>query len=73
MCLNILNEASIRYMGHPNVKVARAAHSVFAAFVSSGKDSFEDQRASLKEQLVFYYMQRSLEVSSEIFIFFIKI
>lgn len=49
------------YMGHPNVKVAQAAHSLFAAFVSSGKDSFEDQRASLKEQLVFYYMQRSLE------------
>ncbi|KAF8027425.1 hypothetical protein BT93_E0355 [Corymbia citriodora subsp. variegata] len=49
------------YMGHPNVKVARAAHSLFAAFVSSGQDSFEDQRASLKEQLVFYYMQRSLE------------
>ncbi|XP_048131670.1 uncharacterized protein LOC115746436 isoform X2 [Rhodamnia argentea] len=50
------------YMGHPNVKVALAAHALFAAFVSSGKDSFEDQRASLKEQLVFYYMQRSLEL-----------
>ncbi|KAI6707275.1 hypothetical protein NL676_010237 [Syzygium grande] len=53
--------AMFLYMGHPNVKVARAAHSLFAAFVSSGIDSFEDQRASLKEQLVFYYMQRSLE------------
>ncbi|XVF40978.1 hypothetical protein PTKIN_Ptkin01aG0244200 [Pterospermum kingtungense] len=48
------------YMGHPNGKVARASHSMFAAFISSGKDS-EDDRVLLKEQLVFYYMQRSLE------------
>lgn len=51
----------IRYMGHPNGKVARASHSMFVAFMSSGKDS-EDERVLLKEQLVFYYMQRSLEV-----------
>lgn len=51
-----------RYMRHPNEKVARASHSVFVAFVSSGKDSEEDDRMALKEQLVFYYIQRSLEV-----------
>lgn len=48
------------YMGHPNGKVARASHSMFAAFISSGKDPDQDERVSLKEQLVFYYMQRSL-------------
>ncbi|KAE8055194.1 hypothetical protein FH972_012052 [Carpinus fangiana] len=48
------------YMGHPNGKVARSSHSMFAAFMSSGKDSDQDERVSLKEQLVFYYMQRSL-------------
>ncbi|XP_059650860.1 uncharacterized protein LOC132296892 isoform X2 [Cornus florida] len=49
------------YMGHPNGKVARASHSMFVAFVSSGNDSDEDERVVLKEQLVFYYMKRSLE------------
>ncbi|KAH7863080.1 hypothetical protein Vadar_013097 [Vaccinium darrowii] len=49
------------YMGHPNGKVARASHSMFVAFISSGKDSDEDERVLLKEQLVFYYIQRSLE------------
>lgn len=49
------------YMRHPNQKVARASHSVFVAFVSSGKDSEQDDRMALKEQLVFYYIQRSLE------------
>jgi hypothetical protein len=53
---------AIRYMGHPNGKVARTSHSMFAAFMSSGKDSDLDERVSLKEQLVFYYMQRSLSV-----------
>ncbi|XP_061990224.1 uncharacterized protein LOC133708733 [Rosa rugosa] len=48
------------YMGHPNGKVARASHSIFSAFISSAKDSDEDERVSLKEQLVFYYIQRSL-------------
>ncbi|KAI3453620.1 hypothetical protein Pfo_010283 [Paulownia fortunei] len=49
------------YMGHPNGKVARYTHSVFVAFVSSGKDPSQDERVLLKEQLVFYYLQRSLE------------
>ncbi|KAK6947673.1 hypothetical protein RJ641_001146, partial [Dillenia turbinata] len=49
------------YIGHPNAKVARASHSVFAAFISSGKDSDQDEKVLLKEQLVFYYVQRSLE------------
>ncbi|GMH29815.1 hypothetical protein Nepgr_031658 [Nepenthes gracilis] len=49
------------YMGHPNVKVARASHSLFASFLSSGKNYDQDERASLKEQLVYYYMMRSLE------------
>lgn len=53
-------------MGHPNGKVARASHSMFAAFISSGKDSDLGERVSLKEQLVFYYMQRSLSVSNPI-------
>ncbi|XP_023737509.1 uncharacterized protein LOC111885484 [Lactuca sativa] len=48
------------YMGHPNGKVTRASHSTFVAFISSGKD-YDDERVSLKEQLVYYYMQRSLE------------
>ena len=49
-------------MGHPNKKVARASHSMFVGFISSGKDSDQDERVSLKEQLVFYYMERSLAV-----------
>ncbi|EEF47960.1 uncharacterized protein LOC8275519 [Ricinus communis] len=49
------------YMGHPNGKVARASHSMFVAFISLGKGSDENERALLKEQLAFYYMQRSLE------------
>lgn len=49
------------YMGHPNRKVARASHSLFVAFVSSEKISDGNERRLLKEQLVFYYMQRSLE------------
>ncbi|KAK6130118.1 hypothetical protein DH2020_036134 [Rehmannia glutinosa] len=49
------------YMGHPNGKVARYTHSVFVAFISSGKDPTDDERVLLKEQLVFYYLQRSLE------------
>ncbi|KAG7028353.1 hypothetical protein SDJN02_09534, partial [Cucurbita argyrosperma subsp. argyrosperma] len=47
-------------MGHPNAKVARASHSVFIAFIS-GKDDDEDgNRVMLKEELVFYYIERSL-------------
>ncbi|KAG8382331.1 hypothetical protein BUALT_Bualt05G0066300 [Buddleja alternifolia] len=49
------------YIGHPNGKVTRYSHSVFVAFISSGKDPNQDERDLLKEQLVFYYVQRSLE------------
>lgn len=49
------------YLQHPNEKVARASHSVFVAFMSSGKDFDKDERLDLKEKLVFYYTQRSLE------------
>ncbi|KAL5727904.1 hypothetical protein ACHQM5_001046 [Ranunculus cassubicifolius] len=49
------------YMGHPNGKLARASHSVFVAFMGSGKDANVEDRALLKEQLVFYYIQRALE------------
>ncbi|KAL6513352.1 hypothetical protein OROGR_020838 [Orobanche gracilis] len=49
------------YMGHPNGKVARYTHSVFVAFISSGKDPTQDERVLLKEQLVYYYLHRSLE------------
>ncbi|KAK4802996.1 hypothetical protein SAY86_001199 [Trapa natans] len=54
------------YMGHPNTKVAQASHSLFAAFLSSGNDSFENEQASLKEQFTYYYMLRSLEVYPDI-------
>ncbi|KAK9103515.1 hypothetical protein Sjap_020769 [Stephania japonica] len=49
------------YMGHPNSKVARAAHSLFVAFISSGEDSNQEDREILKEQLIFYYMKQGLE------------
>lgn len=55
-----------RYIGHPNRKVAQASHTLLAAFLSSAKESEEDERTQFKEQLVFYYMQRSLEVYPEI-------
>lgn len=51
-------------MQHPNEKVTRASHSIFVSFVSSGKDSDQDDRVVLKEQLVFYYMQRALQVGT---------
>lgn len=47
-------------MCHPSAKVARASHSVFVAFISSAKDNLDD-RTLLKEQMVFYYMERALE------------
>lgn len=56
----VLAPTMFLYMGHPNKKVARASHSMFVGFISSGKDSDQDERVSLKEQLVFYYMERSL-------------
>jgi hypothetical protein len=51
-----------RYMEHPNGKVARASHSVFTAFISMGKESEKIDRVSLKEKLVFHYIQVSLSV-----------
>lgn len=60
--MSFLITYKIRFMGHPNVKVAGASHSMFVAYISSGKDSYKDDRVSAKEQLVFYYIQRSLEV-----------
>ncbi|XP_039053899.1 uncharacterized protein LOC120196086 isoform X2 [Hibiscus syriacus] len=54
-----MNGPRMRYMEHPNEKVARASHLMFVAFMASGKEP-DDQLVSLKEQLVFYYMQRSL-------------
>ncbi|CAH8258102.1 unnamed protein product [Arabidopsis lyrata] len=54
------------YIGHPNRKVARASHTLLVAFLSSAKDLEEGERNQLKEHLVFYYMQRSLEVYPEI-------
>uniref|UniRef100_A0A1J3JRS1 Obscurin-like protein 1 n=1 Tax=Noccaea caerulescens TaxID=107243 RepID=A0A1J3JRS1_NOCCA len=54
------------YIGHPNRKVARASHTLLVAFLSSAKESEDDERNQLKEQLVFYYMQRSLELYPEI-------
>ncbi|KAL1216816.1 hypothetical protein V5N11_025307 [Cardamine amara subsp. amara] len=54
------------YIGHPNKKVARASHTLLVAFLSSTKESEEDERNELKEHLVYYYMQRSLEVYPEI-------
>lgn len=60
-------------MGHPTRKVARASHSVFVAFISSGKDPNHDERVTLKEQLVFYYMRRSLEVFKQLMLLLIII
>ncbi|KAK7334448.1 hypothetical protein VNO80_26205 [Phaseolus coccineus] len=57
---NIVAPITFLYMEHPNDKVARASHSVFMTFMTMGKDSEENDKASLKEQLVFHYMQRSL-------------
>ncbi|KAJ0255752.1 Obscurin-like protein [Hirschfeldia incana] len=54
------------YIGHPNRKVSRASHTLFVAFLSSAKEPEEDERNQLKEDLVFYYMERSLEVYPEI-------
>ncbi|KAK9217456.1 hypothetical protein WN943_006083 [Citrus x changshan-huyou] len=56
----VLAPTMFLYIGHPNKKVARASHSMFVGFISSGKDSNQDERVSLKEQLVFYCMERSL-------------
>ncbi|KHN20557.1 hypothetical protein glysoja_033245 [Glycine soja] len=57
---NMVAPTMFLYMEHPNGKVARASHSVFMAFMTMGKDSEKNDEVSLKEQLVFHYMQRSL-------------
>ncbi|XP_009586882.1 uncharacterized protein [Nicotiana tomentosiformis] len=57
----VLAPTMFLYMGHPTGKVSKASHSVFVAFMSSGKDGDLDDRVTLKEQLVFYYAKRSLE------------
>jgi hypothetical protein len=49
-------------MEHPNGKVARASHSVFTSFMSTGKEPEKVDRVSLKEKLVFHYIQVSLSV-----------
>ncbi|KAI4317341.1 hypothetical protein L6164_025215 [Bauhinia variegata] len=57
---NLVASTMFLYMEHPNGKVVRASHSLFVAFISFGKESDKNDRVSLKEQLVFYYIQRSL-------------
>jgi hypothetical protein len=54
--------AQTRYLQHPNEKVTSASHSVMVSFLSSGNDTDQDDRTALKEQLIFYYIKRSLEV-----------
>ena len=52
-------------MHHDLEKVARSAHSVFSSFITSGMDhdGGDDDEMGLKEKLVFYYIERSLEVN----------
>ncbi|XP_054792367.1 uncharacterized protein LOC129298014 isoform X1 [Prosopis cineraria] len=57
---NMVVPTMFLYMEHPNGKVARASHSLFMAFISFGEESEMNGRLSLKEQLVFYYIERSL-------------
>ncbi|XP_047163000.1 uncharacterized protein LOC124832765 [Vigna umbellata] len=57
---NVVAPIMFLYMEHSNDKVARASHSVFMTFMTMGRDSEKNDEASLKEQLVFHYMQRSL-------------
>ncbi|PAN03739.1 hypothetical protein PAHAL_1G018400 [Panicum hallii] len=49
------------YLQHSNEKVTSASHSVMVSFLSSGNDADQDDRTILKEQLIFYYIKRSLE------------
>ncbi|KAG2648168.1 hypothetical protein PVAP13_1NG046108 [Panicum virgatum] len=49
------------YLQHSNEKVTSASHSVMVSFLSSGNDADQDDRTALKEQLIFYYIKRSLE------------
>jgi hypothetical protein len=54
--------ARTRYLQHPNEKVNSASHSVMVSFLPSSTDTDQDDQTSLKEQLAFYYIKRSLEV-----------
>lgn len=63
---NVVAATVFLYMGHPNIKVTQASHAVFSSFISSEKESDLDERISLKEQLVFYYIKRSLEAYPKI-------
>ncbi|XP_050210291.1 uncharacterized protein LOC126660702 [Mercurialis annua] len=56
----VVAPAMFLFMGHTNGKVTQASHSMFVAFISSGMDANDDERMLLKEQLAFYYLQRSL-------------
>ncbi|PNX76569.1 hypothetical protein L195_g032522, partial [Trifolium pratense] len=65
---DIIAPTMFLYMEHPNGKVARASHSVFTAFMSMGKEPEKVDRVSLKEKLVFHYIQVSLSDWSNIFL-----
>ncbi|KAF7835875.1 uncharacterized protein G2W53_010734 [Senna tora] len=58
---NMVAPTMFLYMEHPNGKVARASHSLFVAFISLAEESEVNGGVSLKEQLVFYYVLRSLQ------------
>ncbi|OIV99028.1 hypothetical protein TanjilG_32287 [Lupinus angustifolius] len=57
---NMIAPTMFLYLEHPDGKVAQASHSLFVAFMSMGKESEKNDRVSLKEQLVFHYIQTSL-------------
>ncbi|KAE9620811.1 putative armadillo-like helical protein [Lupinus albus] len=57
---NVVAPTMFLYLEHPDGKVAQASHSLFVAFMSMGKESKKTDRVSLKEQLVFHYIQTSL-------------
>ncbi|XP_019446733.1 PREDICTED: uncharacterized protein LOC109350062 isoform X1 [Lupinus angustifolius] len=57
---NMVASTMFLYLEHPDGKVAQASHSLFVAFMSLGKESEKNDRVSLKEQLVFHYIQTSL-------------
>uniref|UniRef100_A0A2P2LB45 Uncharacterized protein n=1 Tax=Rhizophora mucronata TaxID=61149 RepID=A0A2P2LB45_RHIMU len=56
----VVAQTMFLYMEHPSGIVAQASHSMFVAFLSVEKDLDNNERALLKEQLAFYYIQRSL-------------
>lgn len=42
-----------KYLQHPHEKVTSASHSMMLSFRSSGSDADQDDRAALKERLLF--------------------